>query len=90
MFISYFFAAWEGHQFLFFSQTFAISYPDYRTEDLSSLHLFTCGVRGIYAPFLGALIVSAISVKANFVFAIFIIMIALFLLLTKGRDIFSS
>jgi MFS family permease len=73
----------------FFWQTFSISYPDYRTEDLSSLHLFTCGVRGIYAPLLGAFIISALGIKANFLLSIAIILIGLLGFLTKGKDIFS-
>ena len=74
----------------FFWQTFSISNPDYRTEDLSSLHLFTCGIRGIYAPLLGALIVSVFNVKADFLLSIAIILISLYLFLLKGRDIFAA
>lgn len=37
---------------------FAINYPLYDTEDLSGLHLLTCGVRGLYAPALGALLIT--------------------------------
>jgi MFS family permease len=73
----------------FFWQTFSISYPDYRTEDLSSLHLFTCGIRGIYAPLFGALIISVFDVKMNFLLSIFLILISLFGFLFKGREIFS-
>ncbi|MGC8758200.1 MAG: hypothetical protein ACP5QX_07150, partial [Caldisericaceae bacterium] len=74
----------------FFWQTFSISNSDYRTEDLSSLHLFTCGIRGIYAPLLGALIVSIFNVKADFLLSIAIILISLYLFLFKGRDIFAA
>jgi predicted MFS family arabinose efflux permease len=37
---------------------FAINQPVYGTDDLSGLHLLTCGVRGLYAPALGALLIS--------------------------------
>lgn len=37
---------------------FAINQPTYGTDDLSGLHLLTCGVRGLYAPALGALLIS--------------------------------
>jgi predicted MFS family arabinose efflux permease len=36
---------------------FAINYP-YGTDDLSGLHLLTCGIRGIYGPALGALLIA--------------------------------
>ncbi|MGB9749632.1 MAG: MFS transporter [Caldisericia bacterium] len=74
----------------FFWQTFSISYPDYRTEDLSSLHLFTCGIRGIYAPLLGALIISIFNIKINFLLSIVLLLIALMLFLFKGKDIFTD
>lgn len=90
MIIANVFCGIGGASVSFFSRTFAISYPDYRTEDLASLHLFTCGIRGIYAPLLGALIVSAISVKANFLIAIIFIIISLSLFLLKGRDIYPT
>jgi len=73
-----------------FSQTFSISNPDYRTEDLSSLHLFTCGVRGIYAPLIGSLIITAYSVKANFISSVVLILFALIVFLTTGRNIFED
>jgi MFS family permease len=79
-----------GSSISFFWQTFSISNPDYRTEDLSSLHLFTCGIRGIYAPLLGALIVSVLSVKMNFLLSIGIILAALLGFLFKGRSIFAE
>ena len=37
---------------------FAITLPAYGTDDLSGLHLLTCGVRGLYAPVLGALLIA--------------------------------
>jgi predicted MFS family arabinose efflux permease len=37
---------------------FAIHQPVYGTDNLSGLHLLTCGVRGLYAPALGALLIS--------------------------------
>jgi predicted MFS family arabinose efflux permease len=36
---------------------FAINYP-YGTDDLSGLHLMTCGIRGLYGPALGALLIA--------------------------------
>jgi hypothetical protein len=36
---------------------FAINYVNYGTDDLSGLHLLTCGIRGLYAPALGALFI---------------------------------
>jgi predicted MFS family arabinose efflux permease len=77
-----------GSSISFFWQTFSISHPDYRTEDLSSLHLFTCGVRGVYAPLLGALIIALLGVKMNFVLSAGVVLIGLLLFLIKGRDIF--
>jgi len=74
----------------FFWQTFSISNLDYRTEDLSSLHLFTCGIRGIYAPPLGALIISVLSVKMDFLLSIAFVLAALLGFLFKGRSIFAE
>jgi predicted MFS family arabinose efflux permease len=37
---------------------FAINQPVYGTDDLSGLHLLTCGMRGLYGPALGALLIS--------------------------------
>lgn len=37
---------------------FAIHHTRYGTDDLSGLHLLTCGVRGLYAPAIGALLIS--------------------------------
>jgi len=37
---------------------FAINHAAYHTDDLSALHLLTCGIRGLYAPALGALLIS--------------------------------
>jgi MFS family permease len=37
---------------------FAINQPVYGTDDLAGLHLLTCGVRGLYAPAFGALLIS--------------------------------
>jgi len=38
---------------------FAINYAPYGTDDLSGVHLLTCGIRGLYAPALGALLIAA-------------------------------
>lgn len=77
-----------GSSISFFWQTFSISHPDYRTEDLSSLHLFTCGVRGVYAPLLGALIIAALGVKMDFVLSAVVVAIGLLLFLATGKDVF--
>lgn len=77
-----------GSSIAFFWQTFSISHPDYRTEDLSSLHLFTCGVRGVYAPLLGAVIIALLGVKMNFVLSAGVVLIGLLLFLIKGKDVF--
>jgi predicted MFS family arabinose efflux permease len=77
-----------GSSISFFWQTFSISHPDYRTEDLSSLHLFTCGVRGVYAPLLGALIIAFLGVKMNFVLSAGVVLIGLLLFFIKGKDVF--
>jgi len=37
---------------------FAINHARYGTDDLSGLHLLTCGIRGLYAPALGALLIT--------------------------------
>jgi predicted MFS family arabinose efflux permease len=37
---------------------FAINQPVYGTDDLSGLHLLTCGIRGLYAPAFGAVLIS--------------------------------
>jgi predicted MFS family arabinose efflux permease len=37
---------------------FAMQIEAYRTDDLAGLHLLTCGLRGLYAPALGVLMVS--------------------------------
>jgi predicted MFS family arabinose efflux permease len=37
---------------------FAVNYPHYGTDELSGLHLVTCGIRGLYAPALGALLIT--------------------------------
>lgn len=84
------FCGMGGSSISFFWQTFSISNPDYRTEDLSSLHLFTCGVRGIYAPLIGSLIITAYGVKANFISSVVLIVVALIVFLTTGRNIFED
>lgn len=77
-----------GSSISFFWQTFSITYPDYRTEDLSSLHLFTCGIRGIYSPLIGSLIISFIGLKFNFLISIIFVLIGFLIFLFKGKDIF--
>ena len=37
---------------------FAISLTNYKTDELSGLHLLSCGVRGLYSPAIGALLIS--------------------------------
>jgi MFS family permease len=43
---------------------FAINLTAYGTDDLSGLHLLTCGVRGLYAPALGAFLIALRSPAA--------------------------
>ena len=47
-------------------QAFSMGVPDYRTEDLSALHLTTCGIRGLYAPLLGAALVEWFGLREVF------------------------
>jgi MFS family permease len=62
---------------------FAIHYP-YSTADLSSLHLFTCGVRGLYAPFLGALLIAAWRPSVAFWVSAALVLAGMLLLPTTG------
>jgi len=48
---------------------FAMHFGAYDTVDLAGLHLFTCGLRGAYAPALGALLISLWSVDAALIAA---------------------
>ena len=50
-------------------QAFSMGIPDYRTEDLSALHLTTCGIRGLYAPILGAALVEWLGLRETFLLA---------------------
>ena len=50
-------------------QAFSMGVPDYRTEDLSALHLTTCGIRGLYAPILGAVFVRWLGLRETFLLA---------------------
>ena len=50
-------------------QAFSMGVPDYRTEDLSALHLTTCGIRGLYAPILGAALVEWLGLRGTFLLA---------------------
>jgi MFS family permease len=79
-----------GSSISFFWETFSISNPDYRTEDLSSLHLLTCGIRGLYAPFLGAIIITKLSIKADFLLSIIFIVSGLLIFIIKSKYIFNT
>jgi len=59
---------------------FAINYALYNTEDLSSLHLLTCGVRGLYAPVLGALLIILLSPAATLWIAAGLILVGMLIL----------
>ncbi|WP_297488506.1 MFS transporter [Thermococcus sp.] len=50
-------------------QAFSMGVPDYRTEDLSALHLTTCGIRGLYAPILGAVFIRWLGLRETFLLA---------------------
>ncbi len=50
-------------------QAFSMGVPDYRTEDLSALHLTTCGIRGLYAPILGAALIEWLGLRETFLLA---------------------
>ena len=59
---------------------FAIRLAAYETVDLAGLHLFTCGLRGLYAPALGALLISLWNTPATFVIAAALIAVGIFVL----------
>jgi hypothetical protein len=59
-------------------QAFSMGIPDYRTEDLSALHLTTCGIRGLYAPLLGSLSIELVGVRRTFIIAAILVVSALF------------
>lgn len=59
---------------------FAIRLAAYETVDLAGLHLFTCGLRGLYAPALGALLLSLWNTAATFVIAAVLIAVGIFML----------
>ena len=48
----------------------AIRFKQYETEDIAGLHLFTCGVRGLIVPFIGAFIIHQFGVNANMLIAL--------------------
>ena len=60
-------------------QVFAMSVPDYRTEDLSALHLTTCGIRGLYAPLLGSAVINSWGVRADFLVGATLVLLSAFL-----------
>ena len=61
-------------------QLFAINLPTYSTDDLSGLHLFTCGVRGLYAPAFGALLISLWNPSAALWVAAALVLAGMFML----------
>jgi len=63
---------------------FAIRFAAYATVDLAGLHYFTCGLRGLYAPALGALLLSLWNTTATFVIAAVLIAVGIFML-SLGR-----
>lgn len=60
-------------------QAFSMGVPDYRTEDLSALHLTTCGIRGLYAPLLGSFLINLIGVRKTFIVAGLIVITGVFI-----------
>ncbi|ASJ02344.1 hypothetical protein A3L09_03295 [Thermococcus profundus] len=60
-------------------QAFSMGIPDYRTEDLSALHLTTCGIRGLYAPLLGSLFIELVGVRWTFIIASVLVVSSLFI-----------
>ncbi len=58
-------------------QSFSMAVPEYRTEDLSALHLTTCGIRGLYAPSIGAMIISMVNLRATFLISLVFILVGI-------------
>jgi MFS family permease len=58
---------------------FAINLANFNTDDLSGLHLLTCGIRGIYAPVLGALLIALWNPAADFWVAAILVFIGILL-----------
>jgi MFS family permease len=59
---------------------FAIRLATYETVDLAGLHLFTCGLRGLYAPALGALLIKLCNTMVTLSSAAVLIMAGIFML----------
>jgi len=59
---------------------FAIHLATYETVDLAGLHLFTCGLRGLYAPALGAVLINLWNTTATLVIAAVLIVAGIFML----------
>ena len=59
---------------------FAIRLATYETVDLAGLHLFTCGLRGLYAPALGALLIKLCNTTVTLGSAAVLIMAGIFML----------
>ena len=55
-------------------QSFSMAVPEYRTEDLSALHLTTCGIRGLYAPIIGAIIISGVNLRITFLISLLFVL----------------
>jgi predicted MFS family arabinose efflux permease len=65
----------------------AIQFPAYRTDELSGLHLLSCGVRGLYAPFLGVALLSLGSVVIPLLTAAALVALGSLLLLPGASDL---
>jgi len=63
---------------------FAINQPVYGTDDLSGLHLLTCGMRGLYAPALGALLIAVWNPAVALWVAAALVLIGIFMLPPTG------
>lgn len=59
---------------------FAINQPVYGTDDLSGLHLLTCGIRGLYAPAFGALLISIWNPSLALWVAAVLVLVGMFML----------
>jgi hypothetical protein len=67
-------------------QSYTIINVDYRTEELSSLHLSTCGIRGLYAPFLGGFLILLTNVRFVFIVSSIIIILGLIYFIVRREN----
>ncbi len=67
-------------------QSYTIINIDYRTEELSSLHLSTCGIRGLYAPFLGGFLILLTNVRFVFIVSSILIISGLIYFIVRRKN----